>query len=111
MKIPNKIRINGIDYAIESPKHLDNGERLLAGQVSYYESKIRIKATHEHQYRCVSLWHEILHAIAFSTGLELGKNEEKIIETFAYGINQVIQDNKDNLFGTKDNKQTIKEDK
>lgn len=103
MKIPNKIRINGIDYAIESPKHLDNGERLLAGQVSYCESKIKIKATHEHQYRCVSLWHEILHAIAFSTGLELGENEEKIIDTLAYGINQVIQDNKESLFSLAEN--------
>lgn len=28
MKIPNKIRINGIDYAIESPKYLDNGKWL-----------------------------------------------------------------------------------
>lgn len=104
MKIPNKIRINGIDYAIENPKYLDNGERLLAGQVSYCESKIKIKATHEHQYRCVSLWHEILHAIAFSTGLELGENEEKIIDTLAYGINQVIQDNKNNLFDIKEDK-------
>ena len=102
MKIPNKIRINGIDYAIESPKHLDNGKWLLAGQVSYHESKIRIKATHEHQYRCVSLWHEILHAIVFSTGLELGKNEEKIIETFAYGVYQVLQDNGKSLFDIKE---------
>ena len=59
MKIPNKIRIIGIDYAIENPKYLDNG-------------------------------------------LELGEKEENIIDTLAYGINQVIQDNKENLFGTKE---------
>lgn len=67
MKIPNKIRIISIDYAIENPKYLD-------------------------------------------TGLELGENEEKIIDALAYGINQVIQDNKENLFGTKE-KNEVKEDK
>jgi hypothetical protein len=34
---------------------------------------------------------------------KVGKNEEKIIDTFAYGINQVIQDNKENLFGATEN--------
>lgn len=62
MKIPNKIRITGIDYAIESPKHLDNGE------------------------------------------LELGKNEENIIDTFAYGVYQVLQDNGKSLFDIKEDK-------
>jgi len=67
MKIPNKIRIISIDYAIENPKYLD-------------------------------------------TGLELGENEEKIIDALAYGINQVIQDNKEKLFGTTENNK-VNEDK
>ena len=58
---PDPTWITSIDYAIESPKHLDNGE------------------------------------------LELGKNEE-IIDTFAYGVHQVLQDNGKSLFDIKEEK-------
>jgi hypothetical protein len=103
MKIPNKIRINGIDYSIERVKELSDNGTPLSANICYHECKIRLCKKSNPQYSRVSLWHEILHAIVESVKLDLGKDEEKIIDTLAYGINQVIQDNKENLFGTKEN--------
>lgn len=110
MKIPNKIRINGIDYSIERVKELSDNGTPLSANICYHECKIRLCKKSDPQYSRVSLWHEILHAIVESVKLDLGKDEEKIVDTLAYGINQVIQDNKENLFSLKDNKQTIEDE-
>ena len=45
-----------------------------------------------HEKRCVTLWHEILHGIRNHAGLEI-ENEEVIVDMFAKGIYQVLQDN------------------
>ena len=104
MKIPNKIRINGIDFSIERVKDLNDNGKLLSANICYHECKINLCKKSDPQFLRVSLWHEILHAIAESAKLDLGKDEEKIIDTIAYGINQVIQDNKENLFSSKEEK-------
>lgn len=107
MKIPNKIRINGIDFRIERVKDLNDNGTPLSANICYHKCEINLCKRGDPQYLRVSLWHEILHAIVESVKLDLGNDEEKIIDTLAYGINQVIQDNKENLFGTKE---TLKEE-
>ena len=104
MKIPNKIRINGLDFSIKRVKDLSDNGTPLSANICYHECKINLRKKGDPQFLRVSLWHEILHAIAESAKLDLGKDEEKIIDTIAYGINQVIQDNKENLFSSKEEK-------
>ena len=94
MIIPDKVRISGIVYTVEHKDDLNDGEKVFYGQVDYGKSTIHLNSTNQnHQFECVTLWHEILHAISTHTGLELGGEAEKIIDIFAHGIYQVLQDN------------------
>ena len=66
----------------------------ICGGVEYaikYEPNLR---------RCQTLWHEILHGIRNHAGLVI-ENEEEVVEMFAKGIYQVLQDNGARLFDLK----------
>ena len=94
MIIPDIVRISCIAYRVEHRADLNDGEKVLYGQVDYGKSTIQLNSANQnHQFECVTLWHEILHAISTHTGLELGDDTEKIIDIFAHGIYQVLQDN------------------
>lgn len=99
MKIPEKIRIGGIEYAIEYGENVRVGNQLCYGAISYDKNVITLSSNDgaEHQRRCVTLWHEILHGIREHAGMEI-ENEEEIVEMFAKGIYQVLQDNGGRLF-------------
>ncbi len=99
MKIPESVRISGIDYKIENEENLNDGVNILHGQISYGRSVIKLNDTYcTHQSKCVTLWHEILHGILTHSNIELGDDEEKIINILAYGIYQVLQDNGGKFF-------------
>jgi len=103
MKIPNHIRIGGVDYYISYVENLRRDNILAYGHICYDDCKIELSTTAgtSHQKRCCILWHEILHGIANHAGLDFEKaDEELIIETLAKGIFQVLQDNGQALFGT-----------
>ncbi len=105
MKIPDSIRINGVDYKIVYTTSLNDGTNVLYGSIDYENSVIELNPNRqEHQRMCTTLWHEILHGIAFNMGLSetMGDNEEKIVDTFARGIYQVLQDNGRKLFDIKE---------
>ena len=99
MKIPDSIRIGGIEYPVVYKEHLDDGSRLLYGQIDYDECEIRLSTKHGcgHEFRCLTLWHEILHGVRNHAGMEID-NEEAIVEMFAKGIYQVLQDNGQRFF-------------
>jgi hypothetical protein len=99
MKIPDKIRIGGIDYKVEQTDGLIDGVKVLDGQIDYGGSVIRLSARdNAHQAMCVTLLHEILHGIAHHANLDLGEAQEKIVDVLAYGIYQILQDNGRKLF-------------
>jgi len=101
MKIPDSIRINGVDYEIVYTPALNDQVNLLYGRIDYENSTIELNSQNQaHQRMCVTLWHEILHGIAFTQGMSetMGDDEEKIIDAFARGIYQVLQDNGRKLF-------------
>lgn len=104
MKIPNKIKINGVDFSIECVKDLNDEGKFLSANICYSKCKIKLCKGNDPQFLKICLWHEILHALIESTKIDLGSDEEKIIDILAYGINQVIQDNKNNLFDIKEDK-------
>lgn len=99
MKIPESVRIGGTEYAVKLILHLRNGNIAAYGHIDFESSVIELSDTDgvEHQKRCKILWHEILHGIVEHAGLEIA-NEEAVVDMFAKGIYQVLQDNDRRLF-------------
>ena len=94
MKIPNSVRIGGVEYPVQYVENLNNGINLAYGHIDYDNCVIELSANigTAHEKRCKILWHEILHGIREHAGLEI-ENEEEIVDMFAKGIYQVLQDN------------------
>lgn len=102
MKLPESIRIGGVEYEVIAEPRLNDGERMLAGQIRHMDCQICVNAESSHEYKCLSLWHEIMHGIEEQAQLDLGENRERIIEAFARGVYQVLQDNGRRLFDIAD---------
>lgn len=99
MKIPQTIRLNGIDFTVEMCDSLNNGEKVLYGEVNYGHARIRLNpANQNHQRMCATLWHEIFHAVCEMNGIELGDNTERVMDAFSFAVYQVLQDNGRKLF-------------
>ena len=98
MKLPNSIRICGVEFEVIVEPRLNDGERMLAGQIRHMDCQICVNDESSHEYKCLSLWHEIMHGIEEQAQLDLGENREKIVEAFARGVYQVLQDNGRRLF-------------
>ena len=99
MKIPNSVRIGGVEYPIVYTKNLNNGVQLAYGRIDYENCVIELSDTcgTAHEKRCITLWHEILHGIQEHSGLAI-ENEEEIVCMFSKGIYQVLQDNGQRFF-------------
>ena len=98
MKIPEKIRIGGVEFAVVIERRMNDGQRMLAGQIRYTECQIAIAEESSHEQRCLTMWHEIMHGIEEQMQIELGDQRERVIEAFARGVYQVLQDNEGRLF-------------
>lgn len=79
--------------------NLNDGVHLAYGHIDYEGCLIELTDNEgiAHEKYCMTLWHEILHGIRESNGMEI-ENEEDVIEMFARGIYQVLQDNGKRLF-------------
>ena len=99
MKIPESIRIAGVEYRVVLVPNLNTGVNMAYGHIDFENSVIELSDTigTEHQKRCQILWHEILHGIRENNGMNI-ENEEAIVDMFAKGIYQVLQDNGARLF-------------
>ena len=99
MKIPDSIRIGGVEYPIKCVPNLNDGEHVAYGRISFDDCLIELSSTHGtgHEKQCQILWHEILHGIRNHAGLQI-EDEEAVVDMFAKGIYQVLQDNGKRLF-------------
>lgn len=99
MRIPYRVRIAGVEYDVVYTPNLNNGVNMAYGHIDYENCVIELSDTlgTAHEKRCLTLWHEILHGIREANGMEIEK-EEEIVEMFARGIYQVLQDNGRRLF-------------
>ena len=100
MKIPDSIRIGGVEYAVQHVDNLRDGTVLEYGHIDYDNSVIALSSTDgaECQRKCITLLHEILHGVINHMGMEV-ENEEEVVTTLAKGLYQVLQDNSERLFG------------
>lgn len=100
MMIPNTVNVDGIDYTIvmDSAPILDNA--VCYGIHSGKSSEIILNSSEDisYQMRCITLWHEILHAIILNRGIKV-ENEEEVVEQISRGVYQVIQSNLHGFFG------------
>ena len=94
MKIPESVRISGVEYKVVLVPNLMCGSTAAYGHIDYDRTVIELSDTFgtEHQKRCQILLHEILHGIREANGMEIA-NEEEVVDMFAKGIYQVLQDN------------------
>jgi hypothetical protein len=99
MKIPESIRIGGVEYAVLYTPDLVVENQLCYGYICFDDSTIQILSNRDMgvQRQGVTLWHEILHGIREHSGMVI-ENEEEIVEMFSKGIYQVLQDNAHRLF-------------
>lgn len=95
MKIPEKIRIGGVDYDVKYEERLNNGTQLAYGHIDYEKALIRIDVNlMGHQGKCQTLLHEMLHGIAKHFDLKV-ETDEDTIDQLAKGLYMVIVDNPD----------------
>jgi len=95
MRVPKKVRVNGVDYPIEITKDpilVEHRECL--GAVTYYKHIIQIKKGDDvdEQQRCETLLHEIIHVILDDREIDF-EDDESIAEQFARAWYQIIEDN------------------
>lgn len=105
MKIPESVRIAGVEYTVREQAHLNDGANLAYGFINFETSEILLTSTIaiSHQRKCITLLHEILHGIREANGMEIAE-EEEIVDMFAKGLYQVLQDNGGRLFDLKGDK-------
>jgi hypothetical protein len=103
MKIPESVRINGIDYAVELREKLDNGQNVLYGWMSFGSETIALNTTvQHHQMQCVTLWHEMFHIALYMYDIDLGEQEERALNALAHATYQILHDNGNKLFDLRD---------
>lgn len=96
--LPDNLRINGLDYAVDMVESLADGVQVCYGKIWPGKTKIEINIGAQSSERMlVTLWHEVVHAILIHAGVDLGDDEERIVEALGLGIYQVLADNLDEL--------------
>nr|DAH12382.1 MAG TPA: putative metallopeptidase [Bacteriophage sp.] len=97
MNIPNKVRIQGLEYSVEQIYGLSDGAKVLAGEIWHMELRIRLQSEQAPQRAAVTLWHEILHAVVEQNGLKL-EDEEHVVDTLAFAVHQILEDNVERFY-------------
>ena len=99
MKIPEKIRIGGVDHPVSYEERLNDGEHMLRGQINYCTNEIKLLPDHKgSQGELQTLWHEIVHGICQHFDMDIRDNED-IVDKLAKGVYMVIADNPDMFVG------------
>lgn len=97
MKIPEQIRIAGVDFNIAQRANLRDGPTALDGMMDPNWSTITLFTGQDAQAMGITLWHEIIHRLIDVHGIKTD-DEENLCRGMAHGIYQVLQDNARRLY-------------
>lgn len=108
MIIPESVRINGMEYKVDYVNELNDGRNILKGQIEPGKHIIHINPTEENDYqdKCLTFLHEVLHAICYEYSVKL-KEEEKVVEALSRGIFQILEDNKERMFLSREEAEAV----
>jgi len=88
------IKIGYRDYKIKNLDSIVSRCNEINGQFLASDGVIALSSTEDNISHANTLIHEVLHAIVYQWGIELGdKEEEKICNTLANGLTTVFVDN------------------
>lgn len=96
MKLPTTLKINGFDWkVVESDAVAKEGSTF--GSCHYATQTLYLDPSSTDQKKKQCLLHEIMHAVAWQTGLSRrlkdDKLEEEIVTALSFGMYQVLADN------------------
>lgn len=113
MKIPDQIRVAGVDYdGVWKPFIESDDGRSCYGLRDMEKSIISMEDTDRsgYQHKCQTFLHECIHAMAFHYGIPFPKkDEEEIVDKLATGFYQLLQDNGRKLFDIVEQEETATE--
>ena len=94
MKVPKRVKVGAMTYDVNKVKRpVTLGSKVCYGTISYDELIIELDDRYPEQKLHRTFLHELLHAIAVDRGIELGEQEEEIVDAFAIGLYALIVDN------------------
>ncbi len=106
MNIPKKIKIAGFEYKVRHVKKLNDGRAMLYGRILFDTHKIKLLNTKtvNDTRKEVTFIHEVLHGIIehYNISFESEEAEEEVVKKLAGGLWQVLEENKERLFGGKE---------
>ena len=89
----DKIKVGGIAYDVEF-KELDSTDGVQLGWCDYAKSKIEINNHNvSEQKQEQTIINEMTHAIIHEAGLDLGDDEEDVVNKVGLVLHQVLKDN------------------
>lgn len=92
--IPTRVRIGPIDYTVREVRGLKHAGNDVYGLATHDKAIIQIRAEMDRQAKMQTLWHEVVHAIAYQADINrLKVGDERAIDSLAWGIMQVVRDN------------------
>lgn len=94
MKLPNKVRIAGLDYAIVPCDALQH--QRMYGVFDANAREIRIDSNHYNHHNILdTILHEILHGVYWQYNIKSEDDEERTVTAMSTGLTQVLLDNPD----------------
>ena len=92
--LPDTIRVGPIDYLLREVSNLRDKKEPLFGAINPDGGllEIHIEADMPFQRKQITLWHEVLHAIAEQAG-RADEMSEGIATTVAHGVVAALRDN------------------
>lgn len=95
MNIPGVIRIGSCYYDVEFTNEVMTLNKVeVSGIIDYNNHVIQLRSSiGDVQQQEQTFLHEVVHGIVRDRSLDLGENEEMIVEEISKGLHQVILDN------------------
>lgn len=90
----DSVKIGPIRYELEFVERLlSETDNKLQGHIQYQPCTLSVEQNSNAQIQAVTILHEILHGLLNNVGFY--EQDEKLIDTLAHGLLDVIQDNPD----------------